>query len=194
MAGSEARMWFGGCPNIPLVENFDAERFAGKWYEIERDAIFPMEMGQECVTHNYKYVGNNSLDLYFHANAWIMGGEMGIGGNMDCSAASANGNTCMTKMYPEDPSKQKDTRSPIDIIATDYENWQVMYVCGEMLWGAGFMQWVLINSRQPTLSPEHLAQAYAAIENALPGFALGWPWMHYTQQGDNCSYDWSRPE
>ncbi len=186
--GTDARMWFGGCPAVPKVDSLDSARFAGPWYEIERDAIFPMEMGQECETQNYRLNDQGTLDLYFRAE--IMWNYGGIGGTMDCNNASQEG-TCKATMKPEgkEPIEGDGT---IDILATDYENWQVMYVCGEMLWGAGNMQWVLISSRQPTLSDEHLAEAYAAIENSLPGFALGWPWMHYTRQGESCNYDWNK--
>ena len=151
-----------------------------------------MEMGQECTTQNYRLNADGNLDLYFRTE--LMWNYSGIGGTMDCSNASQAGTCTDVTMRPERDGETTTVKSdlPIDILATDYENWQVMYICGDMMWGAGFMQWVLIGSRTPTLSEEHKAEAYAAIENALPGFALGWPWMHYTRQGESCSYDWNK--
>ena len=149
---ADARMWFGGCPDVPMLSSLDQARFAGNWYEIERDAIFPMEMGQECSTQNYRVNSEGTLDLYFRAD--IMWNYSGIGGTMDCSNDSDDGTCTNVTMRPEgrESTKSGDSGISIDVLATDYENWQVMYVCGEMMWGAGFMQWVLISSRQPTIS------------------------------------------
>ena len=190
IAAANARMWFGECPAFRPQENFDNERFAGKWYEVERDPWFPMEMmtmGWSCTTQNYRSTGSGNLDLYYRAFTWTMGGYGGIGG--DTTPCTDDTCTWMVSMKPE--GKETTGRSPINILATDYDNWQVMYVCGSMMNDAMNMQWVLISSREQTISEQHKAEAYAAIEERLPGFALGWPWMVETKQGGDCQYDWT---
>ena len=42
---TEARMGLGACPTANVVQNLDKAAFAGKWYEIKRDASFTWEMG-----------------------------------------------------------------------------------------------------------------------------------------------------
>ena len=138
IAAANARMWFGDCPAVQYQENFDSDKFAGNWYEIERDAVFPFEMGQECSTQAYRSTGANSLDLYFRAYFWMALDYKGIGGTLN-QCGTSNDWTCQATMAPD--GKALDKTSPINILATDYDNWSVMYICAEMM--GGNMQWLV---------------------------------------------------
>ena len=50
-----AMFTFGNkCPAvIPAVDDFDAEAYMGRWYEIQRDSWNSFELGAECVTATY---------------------------------------------------------------------------------------------------------------------------------------------
>merc|ERR1719353_1237967 len=62
---AEARMWFGKCPTIDWDTGFDHARFAGEWYEQERDAVMTMDMGQICTTGGYKLRSDGLLDVQY---------------------------------------------------------------------------------------------------------------------------------
>ena len=52
---ADARLKWGSCPasgeiTYATMSQEDQNRFAGTWYEIQRDKYFPMELGAECVT------------------------------------------------------------------------------------------------------------------------------------------------
>ena len=52
---TNARMSLGGCPDVDYVSSLDAKAYAGKWYEIEKDPMFPYTMGSECTFKEFTH-------------------------------------------------------------------------------------------------------------------------------------------
>ena len=122
-----ARLGFGECPKIALQPNFEADRHGGKWYEAKRDKLFAFEMGQECTTQNYRKNLDGTYGLYFRTYIWMMAFQyMGIGGKLS-QCGTSNDWTCQATMGTS------ESLSPISILATDYDNWSVMYVCTDAM-------------------------------------------------------------
>ena len=69
IAAASATYSSGGCPNVAPIA-IDKAAFQGQWYEIQRDKIFPFEMGQECTTHEYKLQDNGDLKFRFRGWFW----------------------------------------------------------------------------------------------------------------------------
>ena len=139
---AEARMGFGACPEVSTVQSLDNAKFAGKWYEIKRDASFTYEMGQECETQEYKLNADGDLDLYFRAMFPMMAFTyQGVDGTMyKCGDELASGATCEVSMA------KSEELYPFNILATDYDNWAVHYNCME---GLGMhMSWLNIVSKE----------------------------------------------
>ena len=86
-----------------------------------------------------------------------------------------------------------DKLYPINILATDYDNWSVLYACSDMLGGdLMYGQWLSISTRdQAPISEASLAAAHAAIKAELPDFDLSNLSMWNTSQ-ENCKYDWNK--
>lgn len=86
----------------------------------------------------------------------------------------------------------KEKLSPINVIATDYDNWYVLYACSDLLGGnMMYGNWLSINTRYNTkITDEHKAAAEAAILAQLPGYDLSNFAMWNTSQ-EKCEYDWS---
>ena len=188
LGAADARMGFGSCPDVGSQPNFDAARHSGQWFEQQRDKLFTFEMGQECGTQQYRANAEGGYDLYFRAEFWMMMGEYaGIGGKLSECGTNDKG-TCLATMG------DSEKKSPINILATDYDNWSVMYACSDMLGGdLMYGNWIGISSRsQAPISEEHLMAAHAAIRAQLPLFDLtNWS-MHNTTQGRSCQYDWNK--
>jgi hypothetical protein len=106
-------------------------------------------MGQECGTQNYQANSDGGWDLYFRAQFWMMFGEYaGVGGKLSECGTSTEG-TCMATMG------DSDKKYPINILATDYDNWSVMYACSDMLGGdLMYANWVGISTRSSDPIPE----------------------------------------
>ena len=97
----------------------------------------------------------------------LFGEYAGIGGKLSECGTSTEG-TCMATMgdFTE--------KYPIDILATDYDNWSVLYSCNNMLGGdLMYAQWLSISTRDSSpISAANLAAAQAAIKAQLPDFDL----------------------
>ena len=83
------------------------------------------------------------------------------------------------------------------IIGTDYNNWYVLYFCGNFM-GAQ-MTWLSVYGKQLEISEQHMDEAKAAIAAKIPGgYAMGWPWTKKSAQGEffggECKYDWGWKE
>lgn len=52
------------CPNVNIVENFDLERFLGRWFEVFRDHWAPHKY-RECVTSKWyiRYDGKVAMKV-----------------------------------------------------------------------------------------------------------------------------------
>lgn len=53
---------FGKCPNVSVMQNFDARRYLGLWYEV-RKYPFIFTLGGKCVTANYGYISDDTISV-----------------------------------------------------------------------------------------------------------------------------------
>ena len=93
---ADARMGFGACPIDIAFQTIDQSKYAGTWYEIQRDVLFPMEIGAECVTSSYRENSEGGMDFYYRGYYWSMFFQyMGVGGTLsDCDQGSSDTWTC----------------------------------------------------------------------------------------------------
>jgi lipocalin len=67
---TDARMGFGNCPVDIKFQTIDQSKWAGTWYEIQRDILFPFEIGAECVTSVYRPNAEGGMDYYYRGYYW----------------------------------------------------------------------------------------------------------------------------
>ena len=157
LASTDARAGFGKCPDDIKVITIDQSRFAGTWYEIQRDFAFPMEIGAECVTSVYRTNAEGGMDYWYRGYYWMMAFQyMGVGGKIsDCDQGSADTWTCKNKMnVSKDKSINDSVSYPMHILGTDYDNWMVMYNCLAPMGDMMSMDHVWIYSRTQSLTGE----------------------------------------
>ena len=53
----------GACPKIETVPNFDANRYLGLWYEVEKYP-FIFTLGGKCVTAEYGLNPNGTISVF----------------------------------------------------------------------------------------------------------------------------------
>ena len=53
---TQAYIRFGACPSIEPVEDFEVERYMGRWYEIIRDKLTPFQFLAECTNVDYALI------------------------------------------------------------------------------------------------------------------------------------------
>ena len=199
LLSAEARMWLGECPNVQWDTNFDHTKFAGNWYEQVRDGVMTMDMDQKCTTTTARARADGFVDVQFRTYVPMMFDySQSPVMKMDCSAGMGD---CEFEIEGRE-KKEKDGESSwsgnIDqsgIVATDYDNYFVMYVCGT--WGGSLMQTFTIFGKEPVISEEKLQEAKDALSAKVPGLDMspllmkngGNPsfWLGLGQ----CDYEWN---
>ena len=182
---SQAMLHFGKCPTPQVVNTMDRAAFAGNWYEIQRDNMFPMEITAECVTHEYKLTNESELDLRFRGwYAMMFFQYSGVGGQL-LECGTSNDWTCQATMAGG------DKRSAFNFLEVDTSSHNVLYVCEEMMDGAMYSDFVFIMSRDQKMDENKLAGIKDRVKAQLPDYDLSWFNMHSTIQGDTCQYEWT---
>ena len=122
IAVSQAATYPRACQEPEVVQDFDLEAYLGLWYEIVRDKDTNYEHGI-CNTANYSIRADGNIrvlnnEWYPDQNVW--GGGEGYAFQVD---PSADDGYLKVKFVPTIPA------GDYKIIATDYDNYAVIYSC-----------------------------------------------------------------
>ncbi|KAH1023344.1 apolipoprotein D [Dendroctonus ponderosae] len=147
---------FGQCPNVTAMDNFEADKYMGKWYELERYfAVF--EFGGECVTATYTLNENETITVMNTQTSAITRMQASINGE-----AKFDGPTNEAKLSVAFSLLPERFAAPYWVLGTDYEHYTVVWSCLNM----GFLHsrnaWIL--ARTQTLTPELLSEAHAILD------------------------------
>ncbi|XP_010892932.2 apolipoprotein Da, duplicate 2 [Esox lucius] len=152
LAGKAQTLRPGKCPQPPVQANFDAARYLGKWYEIQKlPAVF--QKGQ-CSTATYSL---KSPGLVGVLNRELLA---------DNTVSSITGHAKAKNL--SEPAKLEVTffedspPSPYWVLSTDYEGHSVVYSCTDVL-AASHVDFAWILSREPALSEEKLTELYSVF-------------------------------
>ena len=173
-------MSFGNCPEVDNVTTLDMDRYAGKWYQIEQDAMFPFTMGAQCTYKEFTKDSNGDFDLWFGNYNWFE--YKGTGGKMYCPPNSKETCTATMTAVPNEPAQ------PFPVLATDYETYDVGYYCMDMIKGVMKADFVMVFSRTPTMEASTLEKVRNIIREKVPEYAYDWQMISTTVQKD-CEYN-----
>ena len=176
---------------IKPMDNFDATRYLGTWYETAHVKEFLFQPGDSvCIVAEYTDKGNNEFKV---VNSYQEGSVQGdltestewgslskrksITGHATCASPDKTG-ACEVQFF----SDFKGTPN-YNVIDTDYENYTIVYDCNEN--SQNQIVWIL--SRTPVMSDATLVKVMAILAEKVPNFSP----THFdgiTYQGDQCSY------
>ncbi|XP_041848559.1 apolipoprotein Da, duplicate 2 [Melanotaenia boesemani] len=140
----------GKCPDAAVQQKFDAARYLGKWFEIQR-LPNSFQTGQ-CSTATYSL---NSPGV-----VGVLNRELKADGTIDEITGTA-------KPSPTEPAKllvsffEDAPPSPYWVLSTDYDNYALVYSCTDI--GAVHTDFAWILSRQPTLPDETLEELHSIL-------------------------------
>ncbi|CAH1103587.1 unnamed protein product [Psylliodes chrysocephalus] len=148
--------YFGPCPNIKTVTNFDVKRYAGKWYEAERYfAVF--EFGGKCVTADYNIDNNGALNIINQQISTFTGIQSLIEGNANQLSRSDE-----AKLSINFPSLPINFDAPYWVVGTDYETYSVVWSCSNFGILSTRNAWILTREKQPSL--KIMEKAYKILD------------------------------
>lgn len=144
LSGAEGQAFhLGKCPAPPVQENFDINKYLGRWYEIEKIPV-SFEKGS-CIQANYSLMENGNIK--------VINQELrsdGTVNQIEGEASQANLTEPAklgVKFFWLMPS------APYWVLATDYENYALVYSCTTIIW-LFHVDHVWILGRNPYLPPE----------------------------------------
>ena len=177
-------MSVGSCPEVENMPTLDKAAYAGLWYEVEKDPMFPMTMGASCTFKEFTLDDNGDLDLWFGAYQTMMFNYYGVGGKMFCEEGMDQ--TCEATMGK---NPETDKRSPFGILATDYTSYDIGYYCMDMIDGYLKAEFVLVYSRTPEMSDETRETVREIINEKVPSYWYDWQWYMVGQNHEGCTYE-----
>ncbi|XP_053401332.1 apolipoprotein D-like [Mercenaria mercenaria] len=164
---------FGKCKNFTTQENFDVERYAGGWYDIEK-TYFAGQMDKSCTKAVYTLRPDGKINVI----------------NEDLTSDQKEENTTGVAFYKDENVKSKLTvqlgSSPEAnywIVETDYETYSLIWSCAELVGLAhADIGWIL--GRKQTLD-ENLKER---LKKKLTDIGLQYQQFYKTSQPDNCPW------
>ncbi|XP_017051554.1 apolipoprotein D [Drosophila ficusphila] len=140
----------GKCPNVTVLDTFDAEAYMGVWYEYSKYP-FVFEIGKKCIYANYSIIDNNTVSVVNAAINRFTGKPSNVTGQ----AKVLGPGQLAVAFYPG----QSLTQANYIILGTDYESYAVVYSCTSLGPIANIkLVWILTRQREPSAETVDVAK------------------------------------
>ncbi|XP_052084767.1 apolipoprotein D-like isoform X1 [Mytilus californianus] len=137
LATCQVPRW-GRCPDIPVKQNFDADRYLGKWYENEK-FFFLAELGLKCISANYSLNNDGSIKV------------LNAGVNTRTGRPSeAVGRATLGETEPAKLSVKFSRFQPAGaywVLDTDYDTYSLVWSCSDFYFARTEIAWILTRDR-----------------------------------------------
>ena len=158
---------------IKLQEDFNLPRYMGTWYEQMRDKTFAFQKF-DGVHEKYTLNKDNSVFVQEGETNHIKNRIDTMTGKLSFS----EGPKGTVKFFWWLPAG--DYR----VIATDYDNYTVIYSSQRFLWHVTRAAWIMTRDKNP--DPEIVKKAFGKLKEQVPAYT--WEDFHQTKQGESFNY------
>merc|ERR1711962_457469 len=146
----------GECPNFPVEQNFDPQRYLGRWYEYSNYfAIF--QLFGVCVSADYSDVSSGGQTKIKVINKGVntFKGTPNVAEGSAVLGEPANPSKPgkLIVNFDSQPSFARSSTTNYNILDTDYSSYAIVYSCSEkLLVFKTELLWILTRDRNPTQS------------------------------------------
>ncbi|CAH1116668.1 unnamed protein product [Phaedon cochleariae] len=145
LVGTYAQSPSSSCPEVSVVQNFNATGYLGKWYE-QMKYPFIFELDAKCISAEYSLNPNGTVR--------VLNQQINIGTGHPNSiegTARLDSTTGEAKLLVNFPTAPIHFDSPYWVVATDYVSYSVVWSCAEVpLIGKSTHAWILTRERNPS--------------------------------------------
>ncbi|XP_051985278.1 apolipoprotein D-like [Xyrauchen texanus] len=142
----------GGCLKPAVQANFDPTRYVGRWYEIQKLPA-PYQLG-ECTQATYTL--SDGIVLVLNEELLADGTINSIEGTAQIVDASEPAK--LEVLFPGSPP------APYWVLATDYDNYSLVYGCADF--GVFHLDFAWILSRSRTLPKETISELQGILKSS----------------------------
>ena len=161
-ASSDARANKGSCSDkgISGKKSISENRFDGRWYMIAQDKQFYQDVScqNEDFVKNFNGSVTISRNSYSLEDGWTQ---------KKLDVVRNSNNRGEYGLCDADEGCVRDKRPDFYVIATDYEEWAIEYVCIDIVPGQYYVDNVTIKSRTPVMDESTQAVVKLVIETDL---------------------------
>ena len=181
LQGASATYSEGACPAYTSVKNLDVKQYMGQWYEIAKDKKIVYEIGAECTTAHYTLRDDGDVNVTNRARYWYyLNNYYSVKGKLRCDVSDSE---CRVAFF----GKSVEGVANYKVLATDYDNFTLIYNCTPSGKGKNEILWLL--SRENTLDATIFAKVKENMTRVLPSYDFD-SRTEYSTQNKNCKYTW----
>lgn len=162
----------GTCPAPVLQQNFDAVKYMGLWYEQARDKTMPWE-SNDCQQARYTLNKDGTVGVF--NTQYNPATDKVEGAN---ATATFNGAQGSVKFFWYAPAG--DYR----VLATDYENYAIVYSCTDLLLAKSEYIWIL--TRERDAAEAYIYNALNILKEKIPEYDQ--TYIRRTSHASTCKY------
>ncbi|XP_022917179.2 apolipoprotein D-like [Onthophagus taurus] len=145
----------GFCPDYTPMDNFDMNRFLGKWYEAERYFTFT-DVASRCVVTDYAQTATGRIYVSSEYTNRLTGVKRVINGNVQQTGREGQGRIQVKYQQPI------TTETNLVVLDTDYDSYAVVWSCSGLGPVHAENAWLLTRERLP--SAQVLQRAYGVLD------------------------------
>ena len=155
------------CPDYDRQPNFDATRYTGTWYEVQKDFTNVFDIGAQCTTANYQLKDDGSIQVY-NRSVYPTGQVADILGSAVESNVDGPGSLVVDFGGEPDPNRPGN----YNVVSTDYDSYAIFYSCsGAKQFGvSGIYESYSLLARTTSLSDEKLAEIRKIYLDTFPEY------------------------
>ena len=179
---TEASFRMGSCPQFKTEPDFDLSRYTGLWYEVVKDKLNFYELLGGCTMAEYSSNDDGSVAVHNIGHKFWKGW-------FDIYGTAVEDDTEDPAALRVDFFKEPVASDPANyyVIATDYDNYTVVYNCEEKLGGMVAYETFGILARDYKIDDETLLGVIEKVEDRIPGYEY-FKKTKMTRQGLTCPY------
>jgi len=155
---------YGNCPKYEVKQNFDKDKYLGKWYEYSNYfAVF--QLFGKCVVAEYTDKSDGAVVKIGVKNSsknTIFGTYSSVTGT---AVLAEPDNSAVPASLIVNFGRRRSSKANYNIIDTDYDNYAIVYFCkNEFFFFKSELLWILTRAQKP--DPALIAQTESKIKAA----------------------------